>query len=149
MQFWLSAYEKICVTLSHARMWKQWDSFSKALTSNSYLGNYWGMLSQKVNMCSMNCILSFFVIKTSMRLYINWLWKISPMWEQFTAVTARPPYIYTHFDVHISKHYSWLQLPACHLHLYKAVGRDSREVDPRYLPQYLLPSWQALWGALT
>lgn len=49
MQFWLSAYEKICVTLSHARMWKQWDSFSKALTSNSYLGNYWGMLSQKVN----------------------------------------------------------------------------------------------------
>lgn len=65
MQFWLSAYEKICVTLSHARMWKQWDSFSKALTSNSYLGNYWGMLSQKVNMCSMNCILSFFVIETS------------------------------------------------------------------------------------
>lgn len=86
-----------------------------------------------------------------MRLYINCLWKINPLWEQFPAVKARVPYIYTHFDVHISKHYSWLQLLACHLHLYKVAGRDSREVDPRYLPRYLLPSWQAvaLWGALT
>ncbi len=77
-------------------MWL-WDCHSQRpwLVIHIYVENYWGMLSQKVNVFSMDCFL--FILSNDggnfhLRfepLYINWLWKINPLLEQFIAVKVR------------------------------------------------------------
>lgn len=104
IQFWLSAYEiksftsRLWIT-SHAHMWKQWDCNSQFCNSQRprlvihiYMGNYLGHVVINIG------IVLFFQkqLKNSIYLYINWLWKINPLREQFTAVKCETPlYLYT------------------------------------------------------
>jgi len=69
-----------------------------------YMGNYLGHVVTETttschSMCSFfldNYIGHFLFGSWDFKVYINWLWKLNPLWEWFSAVKSETPPIFIH-----------------------------------------------------